>query len=550
MKAKWLLLTKIQLTEFFGINKLRHSDDARVKRRVAGAAVVFVLAAAVILFYVVLTAIAFARMGMNDCLPSLAVAFAAITVFIFGLLKGGNTLFATKDYDAVMSLPVKKRDVIVSRLVCTYIAELLFCAIFIIPVSVVYFIYLPQGLNAADLFTIFAAFLFTPLLPMILSVAIGTVLAALTAKFRYKSLAQAILAILLFIGLMAASFALSYSSASDAANPAADMNSVFDLIVRNIYPPALFVLYTMQGKVWGIFAFIGISVAAAAVFVFVISAFYAKINARLTAGVSKGKFKIGSVRTASSFSALLKKECKRLFTSPAYLMNGAAGSAMLLVFTILMLISDPIGTIVGAAAQEGVALPSVGYAAAAMCMLFAGMTLASAASLSMEGKSRWIMFSLPVSARKIFMAKAVVNFILAVPTAIFFSAVACVQAEADVFTWILSLAAPIAFAAFISVAGVFLNYKFPKYEWTNERAALKNSIPALILSFGDLIIGIGIFILCLFLNDLAFIPVLAMTILSIAGCIALFVYFGKVRLVEGETAPAAQRADMPPGRKL
>ena len=33
MRAKWLILLKVQLTGLLGINKAKHSDDARVKRR-------------------------------------------------------------------------------------------------------------------------------------------------------------------------------------------------------------------------------------------------------------------------------------------------------------------------------------------------------------------------------------------------------------------------------------------------------------------------------------------------------------------------------------
>ena len=36
MKAKWLLLTKLQLWELSGLNKLRHSSDGRQRRRMLG----------------------------------------------------------------------------------------------------------------------------------------------------------------------------------------------------------------------------------------------------------------------------------------------------------------------------------------------------------------------------------------------------------------------------------------------------------------------------------------------------------------------------------
>ena len=71
MRAKWLILLKVQLTGLLGINKAKHSDDARVKRRTAGGIAAVCIVGFVILFYAALIAVGFCLQGLGKNLPAL-----------------------------------------------------------------------------------------------------------------------------------------------------------------------------------------------------------------------------------------------------------------------------------------------------------------------------------------------------------------------------------------------------------------------------------------------------------------------------------------------
>ena len=63
MRAKWMLLTKLQLTGLLGINRARKSQDPRARRKAAGGLAAFIIVGIVLLLYVALFAI-----GMCMCL--------------------------------------------------------------------------------------------------------------------------------------------------------------------------------------------------------------------------------------------------------------------------------------------------------------------------------------------------------------------------------------------------------------------------------------------------------------------------------------------------
>ena len=59
-KAKWLVLARVQLMGAFGLNKLKHSDDPRIKKRAGGAIALIAFAVILLAFYDVMIALAFA----------------------------------------------------------------------------------------------------------------------------------------------------------------------------------------------------------------------------------------------------------------------------------------------------------------------------------------------------------------------------------------------------------------------------------------------------------------------------------------------------------
>lgn len=534
MRAKWMLLAKIQLMGLLGLNRARNTSDARMRRRAVGGAVAFAVVSLVLIAYVTLFAVVFCGLGLTQAVPAAAIALTAVITFFFSLLQGGSILFALKDYDAVMSLPVSKRAVIGSRLLVSYLVNLLFCLGVMVPVTVVYFVF--AGFSFAQLAVILAATLCTPLLPVVLATAIGTLLTALVAGLRIKGLLQGLLGVLLFAAIMVLSFAFSFSMQSPDA--AGNMAAAADALARYVYPPAQWISMTLSGEaIWGIFAFIGVSAAAAALFVLAVAPFYSKINAALLNRGARVAYKAGDVKSSSAFASLVRKEFRRLFTSSVYLLNGVSGALLLVFAAVALLFVDVQPIIDQLRAEAETEAPflveffeqNLPYMAAGLLVFFVGMSCPSASALSLEGNSRGLLFSMPVSARTILLAKAVPTFLINGAISLFFSAVVCYKVSASAAGWAALLSTAVIFSAFTALCGIFLNYKLPKYDWKTEANVVKNSAPVTILVLGAMVVGFAL----IGLSFLGWYAIAAFDAVCIVLCVAYIAYFKRARLYAG-----------------
>ena len=122
----FILLLKIQLLGLFGINKALHANAAKAKRTLALAALVVVAIVAVVALYSVGVSEGMAQLGMVEAIPLVAVLVGAVAGAVAAFLKTNGVLFAFKDYDLVMSLPVPTLSVVLSRIASLYAMSVVF----------------------------------------------------------------------------------------------------------------------------------------------------------------------------------------------------------------------------------------------------------------------------------------------------------------------------------------------------------------------------------------------------------------------------------------
>lgn len=298
MTSNFLTLTKVHLLGMTGINRVRYSEDGKEKRK-AGLfiglyAFVMILMIAFVCFYAVM----FAENGMNDVIPALSFALASAITLIFSLIRGPHMLFAMKDYDMLMSMPVKKSDIVASRLITSYLVNLVFCAVVMIPCAIVYFIY--GGFNVAALVYILIAFLLSPVIPLVVSNIIGTLITAATMNLRHKAIFQTALAMVALVGVMALSFLVSYTSGAGSVEIS---DATLDMLLK-IYPPAWLLQQSIAGKgFWYLLVLIAASAVFSAAFIAVLARYYLKINSALLSRKSSGRFEAKQLRAGSAFKA-------------------------------------------------------------------------------------------------------------------------------------------------------------------------------------------------------------------------------------------------------
>ena len=149
------------------------------------------------------------------------------------------------------------------------------------------------------------------------------------------------------------------------------------------------------------------------IFTIFINIGYTRLRTRLLKVSVKSNYKIKGYKSNSPLKGLYIKEIKKYFSNSMYVLNTAFGCIMMIVVVSAMVVfnKDILGQFANSidAIKENIFL---------VISLFCALSSTTNASISLEGKSLWIMKSIPVSPFKIFMSKVMVNLTILVPTVI------------------------------------------------------------------------------------------------------------------------------------
>jgi ABC-2 type transport system permease protein len=538
--TRFLTLLRLQMLGVFGINKMLKSKQDNTARLVllllAGLGVASLIAASSYNM-----ALITAVFGANDVLPSMTLMFTAVAALIFTYFRAKGVLFGHKDYDHTMSLPVSAASIVLSRITMLYLGVLAFSMLIYIPAMIAYGAS-AQG-SAHGLIMLGLTMFLAPLIPMTISILLGTLIVALTSRFRHAN----IIAIFLAFALLGAYFYFIFSVQIDMMATVPEDIGVFDPLqdlgmlvtgaLANFYPPAGWLSNAMTYANWGYFGlFAAISLVPFVAYIFITSKFYVKINTRLAAKRKRSNYRLDEreLKAQTPFMALYKRELRRITTSVTYAMNVCIGPLLLLTVAVALAIVGPetlegffdpgleLGDITGVVAPFIFLLP----------IFIGNIYPASSVNLSLEGRNNWIMCSIPVSAKTIFKSKIAMSLTLTLPAAIISSVIFIIVLRPDPITAALLLVTPAAYAALNSFFGMFINAKFPRYDWENEYRLLKGtgSASVLITSIGGLILTIFIIILSVIFAPIITIITAIILIASIVGIIILNALLSKEKL--------------------
>ncbi|MDF2952151.1 MAG: putative rane protein, partial [Anaerocolumna sp.] len=233
MKKIWLL-TKIQLGTALDLNmSLGNKKNKKNKGILFYGGIIFVCL--ILSFssftYSFMLGSSLNMIGLTELLPELMMAVTCVVTLMTTIYKVKGILFDFKDYDMVMSLPVKTSHIVTSRLLLLYSINILFTLIIMIPAAIAY------GIIARPtiLFYIFSALIvfLIPLVPMILATVIGTIITVISARFKHSNIVNIIFTLALFTFFMISSFTMG-----DTAQEMGEITAALTKQVDSIYPLA------------------------------------------------------------------------------------------------------------------------------------------------------------------------------------------------------------------------------------------------------------------------------------------------------------------------
>lgn len=491
MESLLLPLLKVQLLSTFGLNKALHAGGAERKKAISFSVIMCCTAGLLFVgmfFYCFLAAYAMEQMGMLHLFLPMAMAVASMIGLFTTIYKTNGTLFGYRDYDLLMALPVKSGTIVLSRVLVLYTVNFVFTMMVLLPAGVIYQIFAKPGLL---FFLVYLPLLLVvPLIPIVAAAILGSLIMVISSRFRSSRVISLVLTLALVVGIVVLSTGSGQMSMEDLAN----MSAMLMGTINRIYPLAgLFGAAVCDFNVWAILAFAGLSIGVFLAFGVVLGRYYKRINTALTAHGTRSDYKVTSLRTATPASALYRREFKRYFASSIYVMNTIIGEILLLVACAAL-------AVMGAnRLEELLELPGFAAQLGAFAPLFMSVMLTmvstTSASISMEGKTLWLVRSLPVSTEEVFKSKLKVSLTLQLPASLLSSAILAVVLRPSLPVCLLLFLTPVVYSCFITVAGLWANLKFPNFTWTTETTAVKQSaavMVSMLAGFASSLIPLGL----------------------------------------------------------
>ncbi len=399
-----------------------------------------------------------------------------------------NTLFGSKDYDLLASMPIKKSHIILVKFISIYLMELLYSCIFVLPSTLIIVFLGKDYLILLDgLLLIFVL----PVIPLLVAGIIGLFIGLIADRFKFGNL----ISLILYLGVLGLIMYSSYFGNSSNATTA-DMQSFFD--IYSWFNPSTKLLSLPLGLNYLIY--VGINLIILVLIILVFAKGYDYFHFLMTSTKSTRKYVQKSVKVKGQFKAILSLDLKRYFASKTYLMNTITGGVLAVLMIIIMI--NTFASVDSPEAEGILKLASPYFSI--LILWLVGLTVPSAVAINFDGKYFWLMKNLPISYKDYGKSKIILSEIVLAPFVLVASSVLLFFIELNFLNVFMVFVLPQIYLFSMNLIGYYINTKVYKLEWSNEIEAVKNSksmVLAMLVDFGYTIAITAIFIcLGIFVN--------------------------------------------------
>lgn len=400
------------------------------------------------------------------------VALLTLAIGIFGsVFNTFASLYQAKDNDLMLSLPIPVRAILFSRISGVYIMGVMFAVTAMVPGIIVYGVVVHPGvwaLVSASIVLVLLTFVI-----LVLSCILGWVVGKIGNKTRNKSFVTVVLSLaflVLYYGV--------YMNANKMLSSILANTEMYSSKIKGMAYPLYAIGSAAVGNVGHlVLVAAGTAVITLAVWLVLERTFIGIVTTKI--GHTKRKTVAKRGRAQSGEMALLEREFKKLASSAVYMLNCSLGTLLMLVLAVVCIVKGPfiidtISKVPGL--PEGVL---VFGACVAVCAA-ASMNDLTAPSISLEGKTLWILRSLPVTPWQILRAKIRMHVILTMIPAAILDIVMIVIVKPAFANGVMMLLIPCLYVVLTAYIGLVINLKMPKLDWTSETAVVKQSMGVLV----------------------------------------------------------------------
>ena len=470
-----------------------------------------------------------ARDGMQTAILSLYTLVTTMIIVMEGSYKAGDLLFKPRDNDMLLAMPIKRSTIVLARMIKFYLFEMVYCLIFLLPAIIAYAINAEVGVS----FWVVAItmLVLVPAIPIAVACVIGLIISALSGRFKHKTFWQVTLSFVAMFAIVGMVFAMNTTSEFDERNVAA----ISDAASQFYYPASTFVNLVKHFDIWEYLLFVGVNLMVLALTVLVISRFCFQIITKLgtvkRVEITDARY---DYRRRTQTSAMVRKEMTRYFNTPVLLMNTAMGLVFYVIAVGLLCFKfdDFANSLISSTEEFPLTIdemrafmPGVTFAMVAFASL---LTCITATMISLEGKAFNVLKALPISGKRVLMAKVLAATLLIVPVTLLGWLVMCFRFQFGTLDAFLVLVGVIAMPLVTELIGILINLKYPRFDADNDTVVVRQSASVMVATFlglGMVLVTISLTFATIFLAG----QTAGLLIMdAIYVIVALFLYFAIV----------------------
>ncbi len=466
------ILLGLEFRSLFGINRLRHTRDKKQKSRGRLLAGVWIFLLLMVTGYIAGFSAGLILLGFADLVPLYLAIISCLLVFFFGLFKAGGTLFGQAGYELLVAMPLSPRAVILIRLIRLYIEDFLCTVGIFLPGLVTWGILCRPPVSAYPLALV--GCLLLPLVPLVASALISTLIYAVSARMKHKTLIQSLLLVAFAVALILLSFCLTDTAGTLDENFLADLLGRASGLLGRLWPPARWLSDAMHGVSYGGLGLLALlSVGTAGVGMGICIALFPRIMRGLGSVRARHDFRFGEMASGGLLAALYKREMRRYFASSVYVSNTIIGPILAVILAVTLCVTG----VEGVMSALSVALP-VETLLPFLLTLVLCMLPPAAVAVSMEGKQIETIQSLPIPAQTWLWSKLLVSATFLLPAWVVSEVLLTITLRPDPLTFAAQVLAPLSLIAFSLVFGLSFNLKFHSFDWERDEVPVKQSLAA------------------------------------------------------------------------
>lgn len=412
-------------------------------------------------------------------------------LLIFGYQSAGGHLFGFKDYDLLMSLPLSKEEVLLSKFLSFTILEYFYTLFLLVPAIIIVGVVSEYG-PLYYLLGIVTWILF-PVVPMVIASILAYLAMNMASRFKYKNLMNNIF----YVVLMAVVFLLIFGYQTLLQGNVTQLVN----LLENIRKYAPFIGFLFDGMVFHDFIHFGLgallNLVVFVLFIVIFAKSFMKLNGQVNTGYKDKNFKLTESKANSAYFALFMKELRMYFSYSVYFMNTAVMPIITLggFLYACLTMKDDLNVMMNM-------FP--GYSVLILCGSILMMTLMSCttnSSISLEGSNFDSLKTYPIDTMDIFKAKLSVNLLVVLPFGFLSSLIAFIFLNISITEMLLMMMTSLTSGYFISALGLILNLHFYRFDWDNVARIVKQSMPVAITSIGGMVVTMGVVVLGMNLSD-------------------------------------------------